>query len=78
MCFFIYHYQFGVFNSRLGADKFPSRQRRELAGKRLIPFVVLDAETTVLEDNKKSSRFDGKNRELPPVVRRRRDRGNDR
>jgi hypothetical protein len=71
MCSFIYNYQFGAFNSRLGADKFPSSQQREPAGKRLISFVVFGCRSHSSRGQQKSSRFEGKNRELLPVVRRR-------
>jgi hypothetical protein len=58
--FFIYNYQFSAFNSRLGAHKFPSKQQRELAGKRLISLVVLGAKAKVLEDNQRAPVTTGK------------------
>ena len=52
MCSFTYNCQFVAFNSRLDAHKFPSSQQRELAGKRLNAFGVLDSKATVVVDTK--------------------------
>ena len=60
VCSCIYNYQFVAFNSRLDAHKFPSSQQRELAGKRLNAFGVLDSEATVVVDNKTDSVSTGK------------------
>ena len=37
--------RFGIFNSRLAANKFPFSQQRELPGKGLIGIAIFDAET---------------------------------
>jgi hypothetical protein len=42
-----YNSRFGVFNSRLGANKFPYGRQRELAGKRPIYFAVFCAKTAL-------------------------------
>jgi hypothetical protein len=51
--------RFGVFNSRLGANKFPFRRQRELPSKGLIGFAILGAKTALFENNRENSRFDG-------------------
>ncbi len=61
-----HHSRFGVFNSRLGADKFPFGRLRELVGKGLICLVVFGAETALMENNRKNSRVHGNNREFRP------------
>ena len=58
--------RFGIFNSRLGANKFPYGRQRELAGKRPIYFAVFCAKTALFEHNRKNSRFDGNSREFAP------------
>jgi DNA-binding beta-propeller fold protein YncE len=45
--------RFGVFNSRLGANKFPFSGQRELAGKSLISFAIFGAETALFGHNQK-------------------------
>jgi hypothetical protein len=55
--------RFGEFNSRLGPNKFPVSRLRELAGKGLIRLTVFAAKMAVSGENRKNSRFHGKNRE---------------
>ena len=61
-----YNSRFGVFNSRLGSNKFPFSPLRELAGKDLIRLAIFGAETALMWNNRKNSRFDGN---LPPPER---------
>src|SRR5215471_2660057 len=63
--------RFGVFNSRLGANKFPFSGQREFEAKRLIRPGFSVAKTALFERNRKNSRFHENNREyrrgaLPP------------
>jgi hypothetical protein len=51
--------RFGVFNSRLGAKKFPFSRPRELVGKRLISLAVFGTQSALLDENTKKSRFYG-------------------
>jgi hypothetical protein len=59
-----YNSRFGVFNSRLGPNKFPFPPRRELPGKGLICLTVPGADTALFGNNRKNSRFHGKSREF--------------
>ncbi len=56
--------RFGVFNSRLVANKFPFSQRRELVGKRLIWLAAFSAETALFWQEGDNSWFHGNNREF--------------
>jgi len=58
-----YNSRLGVFNSRLGPNKFPFSRQRELAGKGLIYLVVLCVDAALFGNIRENSRFDGKNRE---------------
>src|SRR5215471_11509385 len=58
--------RFGAFNSRLREHKFPFSRRRELAGKGLIYFTLLGAETALFANDRENSRFHGNNREFRP------------
>src|ERR1700730_15816121 len=60
--------RFGGFNSRLGPNKFPFSRLRELARKGLTYLTVFGAKTAVFGDNRKNSRFHGKNREFRPTA----------
>jgi hypothetical protein len=53
----------GVFNSRLGAKKFPFSRQRELARMQLICLALLAARGRVWRGNRRISRHNGKNRE---------------
>jgi hypothetical protein len=59
-----YNSRFGVFNSRLGPNKFPFSLLRELAGKGLICLAVFAAKKALMWNNRKNSRFHGNNREF--------------
>jgi hypothetical protein len=59
-----YNSRFDLFNSRLGANKFPFSWLRELAGKRLTYFDFRSAETVLFAEDRENSRFHGNNREL--------------
>jgi hypothetical protein len=59
-----YNSRFGVFNSRLGPNKFPFSLLRELAGKGLIGLAVFAAKKALMWNNRKNSRFHGNNREF--------------
>src|SRR6266567_6313996 len=56
--------RFGAFNSRLGGREFPFRRSREFARKGLIWLSVCPAEWRLRVANRKSSRFNGNNREF--------------
>jgi hypothetical protein len=58
--------RFGIFNSRLGGNKFPFSRQRELPGKGLIGLTIPGANTVHFERNRKNSRFDGNSREFAP------------
>jgi hypothetical protein len=58
-----YNSRFGIFNSRLGPNKFPFSRQRELAGKGLMRLCVFAADTALIGNKRKDSRFLGKNRE---------------
>src|SRR5262249_29801574 len=60
--------RFGVFNSRLGANKFPFSRQRELAGKSLIWLAVSRAKTALFGQNRKNSRFYGNNWEFQSAL----------
>src|SRR5713226_2560540 len=64
-----YNSRFGVFNSRLGPNKFPFGRRRELAGKSLICLAVFRANTALFGNKRKNSRFHGNNREFGPPAK---------
>jgi len=55
---------FGVFNSRLGAKKFPFSRPRELADKALILIAILRPKSALFGENRKNSQLCGNNREL--------------
>jgi hypothetical protein len=55
---------FGVFNSRLGAKKFPFSRPRELADKALILLAILRTKSALFGENRKNSQLCGNNREL--------------
>src|SRR5215831_21312291 len=57
------HYILLKTNSRLGRKKFPFSRQRELTRKRLISLLVCGAETALLTQNRKNSRFHGNNQE---------------
>jgi hypothetical protein len=59
-----YNSRFDGFNSRLSRRKFPFPPLRELAGKSLDYFTVLEAKTTVIGENRENTRFHGNNREF--------------
>jgi hypothetical protein len=61
---FRYNSRFSVFNSRLGANKFPFNLLRQLASKRLIYLVVFGLKTALFGHDRENSRFNGKNREV--------------
>src|SRR5216683_1318407 len=65
-----YNSRFDVFNSRLGSANSRLARLRELAGKGLIYFIVFADKTTVFEQNRRNSRFHGKNREFCPFTER--------
>src|SRR5882672_4425257 len=62
--------QFGEFNSRLGPINSRLAGYWELAGKTLIYFAVFGAKSALFRHNRENSRFNGKNREFLPAVRR--------
>jgi hypothetical protein len=55
--------RFGTINSRLGRFEFPFDPLRELIRKALIQRVFFGAETALIGQNRKNSRFHGNNRE---------------
>jgi len=61
-----YSSRFGVFNSRLGPNKFRFPPRRELAGKGLIYLAVFATKTALMGNNRKNSRLHGNNQEFRP------------
>jgi hypothetical protein len=61
---------FGVFNTRLGPNKFPFSRLRELPGKGLICLAVFGAKTALFENNRENSRFHGNNRKFWPPAKR--------
>src|SRR5215831_817129 len=54
----------GAFNSRLGVQKFPFKALRDFACNYLIRLAVFGAKTALPRQNRKNSRFHGKNREF--------------
>jgi len=61
--------RFGVFNTRLGPNKFPFPPLRELTGKGLTCLVVFAAKPAVFGQNRENSRFHGNNRECRPPAK---------
>jgi hypothetical protein len=59
--------QFGVFNSLLSRREFPACAARELAREGLICLTVFAARREVCGENRRNSRFDGKNWEFFPT-----------
>jgi hypothetical protein len=55
--------RFGAFNSRLGANKFPFGQLRELTNNALIFFIVFGDQLALSAKKRKNSRFYGNYRE---------------
>src|SRR5215471_6966082 len=56
--------RFGIFNSRLGPDKFPFSRLRELAGKGLICLPFFGAVMAIFGNDRENSLFHGNNREF--------------
>jgi len=61
--------RFGEFNSRLGRREFPFALLREFARKGLIYLAVFAAKMAGAGENRRNSRFVGKNREFCPTGR---------